>query len=76
MLMGSYQFNNFFALTLRYSHEDEKDKRDNDRITIGTGFSITDNFGINLELSHAGVDLDAGGDYDVEEFYAEGIMTF
>jgi hypothetical protein len=76
MLMGSYQFNNFFALTLRYSHEDEKDKRDNDRITIGTGFSITDNFGINLELSHAGVDEDNGGDYDVDEFYAEGIMTF
>ena len=78
MLMGSYQFNNFFALTLRYSHEDIEtatDEIDNDRITIGAGFSITDNFGINVELSHAGVDH-GNTDYDVEEFYTEGIMTF
>jgi len=78
MLMGSYQFNNLFALTLRYSHEDIEQgasEVDNDRITIGAGFSITDNFGINVELSHAGVDNGAN-DYDVNEFYTEGIMTF
>jgi hypothetical protein len=83
MLMGSYQFNNFFALTLRYSHEDfeysSTNEDDVDRITIGAGFSITDNFGINLEMSHSGVDVKNGGvdsSYDVEEYYAEGIMTF
>jgi hypothetical protein len=83
MLMGSYQFNNFFALTLRYSHEDFEysatKEEDSDRITIGAGFSITDNFGINLEMSHSGVDVKNGGadsSYDVEEYYAEGIMTF
>ena len=83
MLMGSYQFNNFFALTLRYSHEDVEDsatsEADSDRITIGAGFSITDNFGINLEMSHSSVDVKTGGtasSYDVEELYAEGIMTF
>jgi hypothetical protein len=83
MLMGSYQFNNFFALTLRYSHEDfeysSTNEADSDRITIGAGFSITDNFGINLEMSHSGVDVKNGGvdsSYDVEEYYAEGIMTF
>jgi hypothetical protein len=56
-----------------------REEADSDRITIGAGFSITDNFGINLEMSHSGVDAkDASGDisYDVEEYYAEGIMTF
>ena len=78
MLMGSYQFNQLFALTLRYSHEDFEQggtDTDTDRFTLGLGFTLTDNLGLRLEYSHGSVDSGAS-DYDVDEIYAEGIMTF
>ena len=75
MLMGSYQFNQLFALTLRYSHEDQDPNVDIDRFTLGLGFTVTDNLGLRLEYSHGSVDTGAS-DHDVDEFYAEGILTF
>ncbi len=83
MLLGSYQFNPLFALTLRYSHEGIENAStgawtgdlDTDRMTLGLGFTITDNLGLNLEYSHSSVEAGTS-DYDVDEIYAEGIMTF
>jgi hypothetical protein len=75
MLMGNYQFNNLFGLTLRYSHEDFEGLAESDRITLYTSFAITDNFSLGLEYSHASVDAVAG-DYDVNEFYANSFLTF
>jgi hypothetical protein len=75
MLMGNYQFNNLFGLTLRYSHEDFENFAESDRITLYTSFAITDNFSLGLEYSHASVDA-VLGDYDVDEFYANSLLTF
>jgi hypothetical protein len=75
MLMGNYQFNDVFGLTLRYSHEDE-DTADSDRITIYASFTVTDNLRFGLEYSHASVDVATGADYDVDEFYAESLLSF
>ena len=77
MLMGNYQFNDFFGLTLRYSHEDKDDPLgyETDRITLYTSFTVTDNLSLGLEYSHASVDSSAG-DYDVDEFYAESLLSF
>jgi len=76
MLMGNYQFNDFFGLTLRYSHEDEDNGDESDRITLYTSFTVTDNLSLGLEYSHASVDEHGGGDYDVDEFYAESLLSF
>jgi hypothetical protein len=76
MLMGNYQFNDVFGLTLRYSHEDEDTKEDSDRITIYASFTVTDNLRFGLEYSHASVDVATGADYDVDEFYAESLLSF
>jgi len=76
MLMGNYQFNNLFGLTLRYSHEDFENLAESDRITLYTSFAITDNFSLGLEYSHASVDDALAGDYDVDEFYANSLLTF
>ncbi|MDA9961927.1 hypothetical protein N9D63_03485 [Opitutales bacterium] len=75
MLMGNYQFNNLFGLTLRYSHEDFENLAESDRITLYTSFAITDNFSLGLEYSHASVDA-VTGDYDVDEFYANSLLSF
>jgi hypothetical protein len=75
MLMGNYQFNNLFGLTLRYSHEDFENLAESDRITLYTSFAITDNFSLGLEYSHASVDAPTG-DYDVNEFYANSLLSF
>jgi hypothetical protein len=77
MLMGNYQFNDFFGLTLRYSHEDKDDPLgyETDRITLYTSFTVTDNLSLGLEYSHASVDSTTG-DYDVDEFYAESLLSF
>ena len=81
MLMANYQFSNWFAMTLRYSHEDVEDilksagvsglKYDSDRITLALLFSITQNFGINVEYSHTEFSDDSA-----DEFYVEGLLTF
>ena len=82
MLMGNYQFNNVFGLTLRYSHEDfEVDgmraNGDTDRFTLSPSFSVTDNLTILLEYSHVSLDSTAlGGSYDADEVYAETLFNF
>jgi len=81
MLMANYQFSNWFAMTLRYSHEDVEDllksagvsgfNYDSDRITLALLFSITQNFGINVEYSHTEFSKDSA-----DEFYVEGLLSF
>ncbi len=82
MLLGRYQVNPLFALTVRYSHEDlEKlhggvNDLDVNRLTLYAAFALTDNLRLGLEYSHSGVDVASGSDYDVDEFYAETVLSF
>ena len=41
---------------------------------IECGWSITENFGLNVEYSTTSVDSTSVGDYD--EFYVEGLITY
>jgi len=76
MLMASYQFSDFFAATLRYSHLDlEMDgvgEADFNRFTLALLFSITENFDLNVEYSHTSAD----DDDDANEFYLQGLIHF
>jgi hypothetical protein len=81
MLLGNYQFTDWFAGTLRYTHEDIESGSsayDSDRLTFAVLFSLTDNFGLNVEYSTTSVDTPSGttspGDYN--EFYIEGLITY
>ena len=77
MLLASYQFTDWFAGTLRYSHEDYEigsAEHDADRFTFALLFSITDNFGLNVEYSTTSVDSTLEGDYD--EFFIEGLISY
>jgi len=82
MFLANYQFNDFFALTFRYSHEDfEADvpgggEGDSNRFTIGPMFTITDYLTIGIEYSHAELDSTNTGDTSVDELYAETIFSF
>ena len=78
LLLANYQFNEMFAATFKYSHEDEEDggsETDADRFTFALLFTITQNLFFNVEYSHAEVDT-TSGDYDVDEFYLEALLTF
>jgi len=80
MLLANYQFTDFFAATLRYSHEDGENvigynEFETDRISLALLFSITQNFGINVEYSHTEIDTNSG-DGDADEFYVEGLVSF
>ncbi|MEC8012667.1 MAG: hypothetical protein VX153_00415 [Verrucomicrobiota bacterium] len=77
MLLASYQFTDWFAGTLRYSHEDYEigsAEHDADRFTLALLFTVTDNFFFNVEYSTTSVDSATQGDYD--EFYLEGLVTY
>ena len=82
MFLANYQFNDLFALTFRYSHEDfEADvpnggEGSSNRFTIGPMFSVTDNFTVGIEYSHAELDSSNTGDTSVDELYAETIFSF
>ena len=82
MFLANYQFNDLFALTFRYSHEDfEADvpnggEGSSNRFTIGPMFSVTDNFMVGIEYSHAELDSSNTGDTSVDELYAETIFSF
>lgn len=82
MFLANYQFNDFFALTFRYSHENfEADvpgggEGDSDRFTIGPMFTITDYLTIGVEYSHAELDSSNTGETSVDELYAETIFSF
>ena len=77
MLLANYQFVDWMGATIRYSHEDFEKTGSNheaDRFSFALLFSLTQNFGINMEYSTTSVDSTAFGDYD--EFYVEGLLTF
>jgi hypothetical protein len=79
MLLGNYQFNTLFGLTLKYAHEDI-DKGllniNSDRISLALLFKITEQFGFNIEYSHTEFDIASVGDGDADEFYLEGTLNF
>ena len=77
MLLASYQFTDWFAATLRYTHEDYEEvgvDHDSDRFTLALLFTVTDNFFFNVEYSTADIDSVTLGDYN--EFYLEGLVTY
>ena len=77
LLLANYQFNEMFAATFKYSHEDEEvggGDIEADRFTFALLFTITQNLFFNVEYSHS--EVDAASDYDVEEFYLEALLTF
>jgi len=77
MFLANYQFASWMGATFRYSHEDYESmsvSHDADRFTFALLFSITENFGLNVEYSTTSVDSSDLGDYD--EFYVEGLITY
>jgi hypothetical protein len=77
MFLANYQFASWMGATFRYSHEDYESmsvSHDADRFTFALLFSITENFGLNVEYSTTSVDSADLGDYD--EFYVEGLITY
>jgi hypothetical protein len=77
MFLANYQFANWMGATIRYSHEDYEAmsvSSEADRLTFALLFSITENFGLNVEYSTTSVDSKSVGDYD--EFYVEGLITY
>ena len=78
LLLANYQFNEMFAATFKYSHEDQEHgsiDTEADRFTFALLFTITQNLFFNVEYSHAEVDK-TGGDYDVDQFHLEALLTF
>jgi hypothetical protein len=78
MVMGNYQFSNWFGLTLRYAHEDleiQNNEFNSDRITLAFLFSLTENFDLNLEYSYTDADYDNDGG-NADEVYVEGLLSF
>ena len=72
MLLANYQFTDWFAGTLRYTHEDDDDlNAEVDRITLALLFTLTENLGLNVEYSHS--DRESS---DVDEFLVEGLLSF
>jgi hypothetical protein len=77
LFLANYQFNEMFAATFKYSHEDEEvggGDKEADRFTFALLFTITQNLFFNVEYSHS--EVEAASDYDVEEFYLEALLTF
>ena len=74
MLLANYQFSDFFGATIRYAHMDyEADE--SDRLTLALLFSITDNFGMNLEYSYTDGEKN-GGNFDTNELYLEALLSY
>ena len=82
MLLASYQFNDLFTTTLRYTHEDWElgvVDLESDRISLALLFAITNHFDIKVEYSHTNTDVSipgGSGDLDSDEFYVESIVSF
>ena len=80
LLLANYQFTDMFGATFKYTHEDYDvagagGESDADRLTFALLFTITQNLFFNVEYSHSEVDT-SGGDYDIDEFYLEALLTF
>ena len=52
----------------------DHEANESDRITLALLFSITDNFGINLEYSYS--DGEKNGADDSNEFYLEALLSY
>jgi len=79
MLLANYQFVDWMGATIRYSHEDFEKTGSNheaDRFSFALLFSLTQNFGINMEYSTTSVDSSNNSYGDYDEFYVEGLLTF
>jgi hypothetical protein len=80
MLMGNYQFNNVFGLTLRYSHEDLEDELggngETDRFTIAPSFAITENLKFLFEYSRSNVESTSTPETSVDEVYVQTLFNF
>ncbi|MBT3668349.1 MAG: hypothetical protein HN548_12800 [Opitutae bacterium] len=84
MMLASYQFSDLIAASIRYVYEDVQSENlfyknansgsDSDRISLAVLFSITQNFGLNLEYSHWAVN--STNDYTINEFYIQGLLSF
>ena len=75
MLLANYQFSDLIAASIRYVYEDVEEKmNDSDRISLALLFSITQNFGLNLEYSHWAINAEK--DYSINQLYIEGLITF
>ncbi len=77
MLLANYQFTDWFAGTIRYSHEDYEigsADHDADTFTFAMLFTLTSNFFLNVEYSTTDVDSATQGDYN--EFFIEGLITY
>jgi hypothetical protein len=72
MLLANYQFSDFFGATFRYAHM-EHESNEADRLTLAALFSITNNFGLNLEYSYCSSDIKS---HDGSEFYVEGLISY
>ena len=72
MLLGHYQFSDFFGASLRYSHLDtDTGNLESDRITLALLFAITEHFDVNLEYSHT-----ANDSKDDNELYLQALIHF
>jgi len=72
MLLGNYQFTDFFGASLRYSHLDnDTGNLESDRITLALLFAITEHFDVNFEYSHTSNDHE-----DDNELYLQGLIHF
>ena len=74
MLLANYQFSDFFGATIRYAHMDHE-ADESDRLTLALLFSITDNFGMNLEYSYTDGEKN-GGNFDSNELYLEALLSY
>lgn len=80
MLMANYSFTDWFAATLRYSHEDNEfaalSYESADRFTLAFLFTVTNNLFFNFEYSHSQREVIGGGEDDLNELYLEALLTF
>tara|TARA_B100002019_G_scaffold62468_1_gene53515 strand:+ start:3855 stop:4883 length:1029 start_codon:yes stop_codon:yes gene_type:complete len=74
MLLANYQFSDFLGATLRYAHMDHE-ADESDRLTLALLFSITENFGMNLEYSYTDGERN-GANFDSNEFYLEALLSY
>ena len=70
MLLANYQFTDWFAGTLRYTHEDDDDNNaETDHITLALLFTLPKTWVLMLSTGHS--DRESS---DVDEFLVEGLF--
>ena len=82
MLMGNYQFIDWFGLTFRYSHESFDYTKlvlpdyDTNRFTLALLFGVTSYLDVKFEYSYTDVDYEGLGSMDVNEVYLQTLLRF